>query len=44
MKKMDSLVIVSLTNRPKLKKGLADKLIEKHIVSEIMSSTGLELV
>ena len=39
-KKMASLVIASLSNNSKFKKGLSDKFMEKHTVAEMMSSTG----
>ena len=44
VKKMASLVIASLTNDSKFKRGLADKFMEKHTVAEMTGSTGLELV
>ena len=44
VKKMASLVIASLTNDSKFKRGLVDKFMEKHTVAEMTGSTGLELV
>ena len=41
-KKMAPLVIASLTNNSKIKKGLSDKFVENHTVAEMMSSAGLE--
>jgi hypothetical protein len=43
-KKMAALVIASMTNDSKFKRGLADKFIEKHTVVEMTGSQGLELV
>ena len=41
---MASLVIASLTNDSKFKRGLADKFMEKHMVVKMTGSMGLELV
>ena len=44
VKKMASLVIASLTNDSKFKRGLADKFLEKHTVVEMTGNDGLNLV
>ena len=43
-KKMASLVIASLTNDSKFKRGVADKFLEKHTVVEMTGNNGLNLV
>ena len=44
IKRMTSLVVASLRNDSKFKTGLADKLMNKQTVEEMMTDGGLELV